>query len=128
MTNLCNPNLRIRDIRKIIGYKYHLIQWDQGIEKDSEWVFASLESEVYEEKLLSWLKSKNISLSCESLLVDPNWTKIQRLTWEKILSNPEHYFGESDFQLYQIDLDWVLEYKALPVVRFGRFFNAALVH
>jgi hypothetical protein len=120
MTNLRHPSLRIRDIRKIIIYKRQAIKWEQGLEGKTEWVFASLENAVYKEKLLVWLTSKNILPLCELLLIDPSCSKIQKLRWEEILSNPERYFGNSAFHLYDIDLEWVLEYSTTQVVRFGR--------
>ena len=120
MINLRNSSLRARDIRKLIGYKHLLVKWDWGIQEEGEWVFASLESEENKEKLLLSLESKNVPSSCEALLVEPGWAKIQRITWGDVLSGPERYFGESDFQLYHIDLSWVLEYKSSQVFRFGR--------
>lgn len=118
MANLRHPSLRIRDIRKIISYKY--FEWEQRLEDETEWVFASLENEVYKQKLLVWLASKNIPPLCELLLIDPGYSKIQKLRWEEILSNPERYFGNYAFHLYDIDLKWVLEYSKTQVVRFGR--------
>ena len=115
MINLRNSSLRVRDIRKLIGSKYPLIKWDLGIQEKGEWVFASLESEENKEKLLLLLESKNVMPSCEPLFVEPGWAKIQRITWGDVLSSPEEYFGESDSQLYHIDLSWVLEYKSLQI-------------
>ncbi|PSB10151.1 hypothetical protein C7B62_10560 [Pleurocapsa sp. CCALA 161] len=54
------------------------------------------------------------------MLIDPGYSKIQKLRWEEILSNPERYFGNNAFHLYDIDLKWVLEYSTTQVVRFGR--------
>lgn len=125
MTNLRHPSLRIRDIRKIISYKDQAVIWEQGLEEKNEWVFASLENKVYEEKLRVWLASKNIPLMCESLLIDPGYSKIQKLRWEEILSNPERFFGNYAFHLYDIDLKWVLEYSTTQVARFGRISEKA---
>jgi hypothetical protein len=36
MTDLRNPDLRVRDIRKLITHKYPLIKWDLGTEKEEE--------------------------------------------------------------------------------------------
>jgi hypothetical protein len=97
------------------------VEWEQRLEDKTEWVFVSLENEVYKKKLLVWLASKNIPPLCELLLIDPGYSKIQKLRWEEILSNPERYFGNYTFHLYDIDLKWVLEYSPTqPVVRFGR--------
>ncbi len=120
MTDLRNVNLRVRDVRRLVSYKYSLIRWDRGSEEESEWQFASLESEDKKEQLTLLLESKEILSSCEALLVESSWSKLRRITWGDILSSPEHYFGKSDFQLYCIDLVWVLEYKSLQVFRFGR--------
>jgi hypothetical protein len=82
-------------------------------------VFASLENELYKRRLLYWLKSKNIESSNESILVDPNWSTLQQITWENILIQPEKYFGSEAFKLYDIELGWILEYSIQEVARFG---------
>jgi hypothetical protein len=120
MTNLRHPGLRVRDIRKIISYKHQATKWKQGFDEGSEWVLASLENELHKEKLLVWLSSKNISLSCELLWIEPSYSKVQRMRWGEILSSLECYFGSHAFHLYDIDLQWVLEYSTTQVARFGR--------
>ena len=119
MTNLRNPDLRARDMRKLVSYKSQEIVWDEGCDSSSEWVFASLESEAHIESLLNWLISKGVNSSCEFILVDSGWSKLKKLTWGDLLTNPAMYFGKDSFKLYDIDLNWVLEYEPQEVVRFG---------
>jgi hypothetical protein len=120
MTNLRHPGLRVRDIRKIISCKRQAIKWEQGLDARNEWVFALLENELYKEKFLVWLLSKNIPLSCELLWIDPSYSEVQKMRWGEIVSSLEHYFGTYAFHLYDIDLKWVLEYSTTQVARFGR--------
>jgi hypothetical protein len=121
MTNLRHPSLRIRDIIKIIRYKHRAIKWDRGSDEKNEYIFASLENEIYKDRLLVLLSSKNIPLSCKFLSIDSSCYKVQKMRWEDILSSPESYFENYSFHFYDIDLKWVLEYSSTTqVARFGR--------
>jgi hypothetical protein len=121
MTNLRHPNLRARDIRKIIRRRDSEIQWEKGFDEGNEWVFVSLENRVCKENLVVWLSSKSIPWSCEVLWIDPSYSTIQKMRWEEVLSNLEHYFCDHSFRLYDIDLKWVLEHNSsVQVARFGR--------
>jgi hypothetical protein len=53
-------------------------------------------------------------------LVKNNWTELTRLVWGDLLKDPEKYFGIGAFYLYDIDLNWVLEYQPQEISRFGR--------
>jgi hypothetical protein len=125
MINLRHPGLRVRDIRKIISYKHQEIKWEKGLDEKNEWVFVSLENELYERRLLSWLSSKNIPPTCELLWIDPSYSSVQRMRWGEVLSSPQCYFGTHAFNLYDIDLKWVLEYSKTQVARFGRISEKA---
>ncbi len=119
MSNLRNPNLRTRDIRRVISYKYDQLKWDKGFEENNEWVFTSIESSKNKENLIMWLNSKCIEKYNESLLVSSSCKEPKRITWGKILEKPENYFTENEFTLYDVDLSWVLEYAPQGVSRFG---------
>jgi hypothetical protein len=125
MTNLRNPNIRVKDINKLLGYKYQLIQWDKGIDENNKWNLASLEDENHKKKLLAWLKSKNVLPECEALLANQGSGSTKFIRWENIMSEPEFYFGEQDFELYDLDLNWVLQYKSINIVCFGVITNNA---
>lgn len=124
MTSLSSSNIRTRDIRRLVSYKSQSIVWDQGCDETSEWVIASLESVTQKNKLIEWLSSKDVSLSNEAILVNSTWSALHRITWESLVSEPHRYFGKEEFQFYDIDLKWVLEYKIQGVARFGRYENA----
>lgn len=120
MSNLRNPDLRIRDIRKIIGIKAYNIVWDSGCDETSEYIIASLENQKYSEKLTSWLSSKNISPENEALLVSRSWGNVEKIYWSNILEHPINYFGKGSFQLYDLDLNWLMEIHT-EIARFGRY-------
>ena len=121
MTNLRNTELRIRDINKLIGYKAQSIIWDKGSNKNSEWVFASIENELYRQKLLFWLNEKHIETNCDTVLILPSSDSIKRLTWGSFVTDLESYFIKNEFQLYDVELRWILEYQTQEIVRFGKF-------
>lgn len=119
MSNLRNPNIRVRDIKKLMGYKSCDLVWDSGCNKTSEWVLASLENKKYVDNLLNWLAAKNVSPENEALLINDYCEVAKKICWKDVLENPLTYFGENSFQLYDIDLSWVLEYSKLEIARFG---------
>lgn len=121
MSDLRNPEIRARDIRKLVNYKAENIVWHHGFDETSEWVFASLEDEKHRKILIKWLLSKKIQTNCEVILVKPDWKQPQKIIWSTVLSEPEKYFGKEEFQIYDIDLKWLLEYKAQEIVRFGKY-------
>jgi len=120
MSNLRNQQLRTRDIKKLVTYKFQSIIWDKGCDSTSEWVLTSIENEEYKDRIIIWLQSKNISSSCECVLVKNNWTELKRLEWCAVLENPKHYFCNESFHLYDVDLSWVLEYEPQEISRFGK--------
>jgi hypothetical protein len=121
MSDLRNPNLRIRDIRKLVALKSQLIEWDQGCDKSSEWVLASIANDRYLDRLMSWLRSKNVAQGNECLMTNNAWHEPRTIRWHDLFDHPLDFFGGDGFQLYDIDLEWVLEYAAQEVARFGNF-------
>ena len=121
MINLRNPDLRTRDIRKLVGLKAQFVRWDEGCDETSEWVIAAVDSSRSIEKLLSWLNSKNVAEFTDCLITNSAWSKPEMIQWHQLLDNPSKYFGNASFQLYDIDLKWVLEYATQEVARFGVF-------
>jgi len=121
MSNLRNPEIRSRDIRKLVNCKAQNIVWHHGCDNTSEWVFASLEDDIHIKKLIEWLLSKKIPSNSEIILVKSNWNNPKKMAWSNILSELKKYFGKEEFQIYDIDLKWLLEYKAQEIVRFGKY-------
>ena len=121
MSDLRNPEIRVRDIRKLVNYKASNIVWHQGFDETSEWVFASLEGEKHKENLIKWLLSKKIQNNCEIILVKANWKQPIKMIWLDVLFKPEKYFEKKEFQIYDINLKWLLEYKEQEIVRFGKY-------
>lgn len=121
MTNLRNSDLRSRDIRKLIECKSQALVWERNESESSEWVFASVESEKHKSKLVNWLRSKNIEPSCACIVVVSSRATPKRILWSTVVEKPEMFFGKSEFQLCDLDLNWVLEYKIQEIARFGKF-------
>jgi len=121
MTNLRNPRLSKRDIRKLINFKSQSITWKPGIDVSNEWVFASTESEKHKKSLLAWLNNKKIALSCDVLLISSSSQIPVKIIWSDVINEPEKYFNKMAFQLYDLDLAWLLEYQVQEIARFGYF-------
>lgn len=119
MTDLRNPNIRARDINRLLGYIHQSIKWDKGIDDNNKWNLASLDDESHKQKLLAWLNSKNVLPECEILFVNQDSGQTKLTCWGNVVLEPELYFGKQDFDLYDLDLNWVLQYKAINIVCFG---------
>jgi hypothetical protein len=124
MTDLRNPKLRVRDLRRLVEPKLHAVVWDAGVEKKNEWVYASLESKAHRSKLLDWLRSKGVEGKEEALWFDPSWTKPRKILWRDILNRPDEFFSDDPFQLVSLDLTWALGYMEQGVARFGHWQKA----
>lgn len=123
MSTLRNPDIRARDIRKLVSCKSPDIIWDKGCDDTSEWVMASIEDEKNKNILIDWLLSKKVSSDNEAILIKSDWKNPKNIQWGKLVSNPGQFFGNDMFQLYDIDLNWLLEYQVLGIARFGRYGN-----
>lgn len=121
MTDLRNPNIRTKDLRKLIGWRAQALVWERENSRDSEWIFASVESEKYRIKLINWLKARNIDPSCACIMADSALAKPRQTFWGDVVESPELFFGKSAFHLYDLDLTWALEYQPQEVARFGKF-------
>jgi hypothetical protein len=119
MIDLRNPNIRAKDIKRLLGYNHQSIKWDKGVDDNNQWNLASLEDENYRQRLLAWLRSKNVLPECEALFVNQCSGQTKLTHWGSVVSEPELYFGEQDFELYDVNLNWVLQYKAINIVCFG---------
>jgi len=128
MTDLRNPQLRIRDLRRLAEPKLHKVTWDDGVDKKNEWVYASLESTTHKCKLLEWLRSKGVEETEQALWFDPSWTNPRRIFWRDILEKPEEFFSDAAFQVVSLDFSWVLSYMNQGVARFRRWKNEEPSH
>lgn len=126
VANLRHPDLRPRDIKRIMAQKSLDVRWDPGTSTGSEWVYASLEDEAHRQTLLEWLRSKSISESAEAWIMSNGDCEGRRaITWMEILREPGCVFEEREISVVSKDLDWRLDYKLGSVARFGRWSQAA---
>ncbi len=121
MVNLLNPELRSRDIRKLVEPHLYEVNWDFGVDETSEWVIASCENETYKQRLLSWLSSKNIPRTENTIVTDTGWSTLQHIVWSKLLEKPDEFFNRERVLVIASDRSWVIEYAPQQVIRFGRW-------
>ena len=124
MTDISNPNLRPKDIRKIVANRFQFLEWEQGYESKNEWVFASTSTQSHRNKLRSWLQTKCIAPENAVVVVESNWHSAKKSKWSIVLAKPENMFASKSVDIYDSKLDWVLEYRPQEVARFGRFKQA----
>jgi len=122
---LRHPDLRPRDIKRIMARKSLDVRWDAGTSSGSEWIYASLEDEAHRQTLLEWLRSKTISASAEALIMGYACEGYRGITWGDILREPDLVFNGREIMVVSKDLDWRLDYRLGSVARFGRWFQAA---
>jgi hypothetical protein len=120
-TTLRHPDLRLRDIKHIVALKRFDIHWDRGTVPESEWVYASLEDYAHRERLLAWLRGKNVSESAEAFVLGGGYNDWTSVTWGEILAHPEKFFDDRPRKIVSKDLDWRLDYRKECVARFGRW-------
>ena len=70
MVNLLNPQLRVRDQRKLVEPHLHEVNWDSGVDDTSEWVVASFEDNIHKQNLITWLNSKSVSDTFDIIITD----------------------------------------------------------
>jgi hypothetical protein len=121
MVNLLNPNLRIRDIRKLVEPNLIEITWDEGVDDTSEWILASFEDPEHIQRLNFWLNSKAISGAFELIIIHNSWSNLEYVTWEKLLDNIQSYFNQERTLIIASDRTWVMEYNPQQIARFGRW-------
>jgi hypothetical protein len=120
-TTLRHPDLRLRDIKRILAHKRFDIRWDSGTSEGSEWVYATLEDKAHRERLLAWLRSKGISESADAFLLGDGYNDCTGITWGEILREPDRFFNGRKIMVVSKDLDWRLDYRQSCVARFGRW-------
>ena len=121
-TDLRHPDLRWRDVRRVLNHRSQEIVWEPGIDAKNEWVYATLESDAHRARLLDWLRSKNVPRSSDGFLfMPPPRPSLITATWGEVLDEPERFFGGPDFEFVSKDLDWRLDHQQACVARFGRW-------
>ncbi|MBA6231069.1 MULTISPECIES: hypothetical protein [unclassified Colwellia] len=121
MVNLLNPELRVRDLRKLVAPYLHEVKWDRGVDETSEWVLASHEDNAHKSNLISWLNSKNISGTFEVIITDKAWSNLRYLNWSQLLFGLASYFDQENILIISSDRTWVMEYSPQQIVRFGQW-------
>lgn len=120
LKDLRNQHLKIEDIRDIVTSRVQSLVWDPDRESNSQWVFSSIETIENKNRLLDWLKSKNIDGFNQAIMVDPSWSVSKEVTFGEVVSKPERFFRAAPFQIIDLDLQWILEYNSQELIRFGR--------
>lgn len=123
-TDLRHPNLRHRDIKRVLAHVRYGIRWDAGTNTGSEWVYASLEDAVHKQQLSDWLCSKSISEHADALMLGGGYEDCTSIVWEDILRDLKRFFDKRKILVVSKDLEWIIEYEQMGVARFGRWPNA----
>lgn len=120
-TDLRHPDLRLRDIRRILQHRDYDITWDAGTSPDSEWVYVLLEDASHQQRLLDWLANKGVASAADALVIFDGHYESLNITWGDLLTQPEKFFDGRQFHIVSKDLDWRLDYRWPGVARFGRW-------
>ena len=125
MKNALDPEIRARDLRRVVGGRLDLVQWDAGIDPKNEWISASVDSPEYVERFKRWLSSKKISPDCEFVRFDDFSNTLQKFGWREIAENPAPVFVGGRWKMVSHDLRWVFDFMG-GSVRFGAFKEEAI--
>ena len=104
MKNALDPEIRARDLRRVVGGRLDLVQWDAGIDPKNEWISASVDSPEYVERFKRWLSSKKISPDCEFVRFDDFSNTLQKFGWREIAENPAPVFVGGRWKMVSHDL------------------------
>ena len=121
VANLRHPDLRPRDIKRILAQKSSDIRWDAGFTAGSEYVYTSLEDAVHRQELQEWLNSKGVAESADAWIITSSEKDCIDITWGEVMREPERIFVGRELMVVSKDLDWRLECTRQSVARFGRW-------
>jgi len=99
----------------------HDVTYDRGIEEKNEWVYASSESEMHQQKFLNWIGSKGIGFDEKVwILISYPAEETRETEWREFISRWPEFFSDTDLKVTNKSFSWILEYKSQRVARFGR--------
>lgn len=114
MIELTNPELRARDIRKLVEPSLDQVSWDVGFEDGSEWICMN------SEKSAQWLKSKNIDEMNMVVCIDEFCTKLGRMKYKELTVKLDELVEEGFSLFVSNNRDWILQCNcSVGVARFG---------
>jgi hypothetical protein len=116
--NLSHPGLDTRRKKKIIRERLHRINWIK-VSKESEWIWASIESEKEIISLTDWISEQPIHYPVKSISFDSQWHETSNLLCNKfdvlnlfVLTSASYIISNT--------MEWIIEYsKNLQIARFG---------
>jgi hypothetical protein len=114
MIELTNPELRARDIRKLVQPSLYQVSWDVGFEDGNEWICMNSAKNAY------WIKSKNIDETSMVICIDEFSTKINKMTYKDLTVKFDELVQEGFSLFVSKNRDWVLQCNcSVGVARFG---------
>jgi hypothetical protein len=117
--DLSHPGLDIRRKKKIIQECLHRFNWIK-VSEESEWVWASIESEKEIISFTHWISEQPIDYPVKAILFDSQWYEIPNILLFNEFDVLNLFKTARVLYLISNNMEWIIEYSTTcQVARFG---------
>jgi hypothetical protein len=111
--------LSVKGKKKIIRERLHRFNWIE-VSKDSEWIWASIESGSGIISFTQWISNQPINYPAKVILFDSQWYEISNSLPLNEFDIANLFETTRSSYLTTNNLEWMIEYSStLQVARFG---------
>ena len=116
--DLSHPGLDARRKKKVIQRNFSQINWIK-VSEESEWIWASIESEKEMITFSQWIASQPISYPVKVILFDSQLNEISNLLSFNEFDIANLFKTTATLYLVANNMEWMIEYRNVQVARFG---------
>jgi hypothetical protein len=121
--DLSHPGLDVRQKKKIITSKLHLVSWLGHNESNYEWVWASLKSEKEINLFIKWISEKPIIYLNNVIMFDSQWIETSTFIASNAVDIGSAFKTTGASFAISNDMQWIIEYSTVSTARFGIWNN-----
>jgi hypothetical protein len=116
--DLSHPGLDARRKKKFILAHIHQVNWIK-VSEESEWIWASIESEKEIESFAQWVSKQPICYPVNVGLFDSQWHEISNYLLSSEFDIVNLFKTTKTTYLVSNNMGWTIEYSNVQVARFG---------
>jgi hypothetical protein len=117
--DLSHPRLDVRQKKKIIQERLHRFNWIK-VSEESEWVWASIESEKKIISFTHWISEQPIDYPVKVILFDSQWHEISNILLFNEFDMLNLFKTTRAMYFVSNNMEWIIEYSTTcQVARFG---------
>jgi hypothetical protein len=95
------------------------LEFDPGVDKTTEWVYASTETEDHCRRFEQWIDGKRMEPT-ELIWIIDSPQNTYGTTWSEFRNNWKNILGDKNLKICDKGFHWLLQYNRARVARFGR--------